>query len=197
MHSRSNLLQQWPQGKCGLENFHLWRFLQFPFWGWSFFFCCRNSLHLMAVYSLGFPRWPVIIPQAHITRMNRNLGSFSDTRSGIACCNLEYDDYWKYFEILGRGLLLTQKVQCVSGSAAVCVTSLPWLICCRVICKNSSQVLIALSFGGDGCGLLNPSPMASSPGFAGLAPLLPSPLCLVTHRDTSHIILCCTVAETA
>lgn len=101
------------------------------------------------------------------------------------------------FEIFGSGLLLTQKEQCVSGSAAVCVTSLPWLISCRVICENAGQVLIALSFGGDDWALLNPSPVASSPGFAGLAPLLPSPPCLVTHRDTSNITLCCTVAEAA
>lgn len=85
------------------------------------------------------------------------------------------------FEIFGSGLLLTQKEQCVSGSAAVCVTSLPWLISCRVICENAGQVLIALSFGGDDWALLNPSPVASSPGFAGLAPLLPSPLWLHTE----------------
>lgn len=82
-------------------------------------------------------------------------------------------------------------------SAAVCVTSLPWLISCRVICENAGQVLIALSFGGDDWALLNPSPVASSPGFAGLTPLLPSPPCLVTHRNTSNIALCCTVAEAA
>lgn len=91
------------------------------------------------------------------------------------------------FEIFGSGLLLTQKEQCVSGSAAVCVTSLPWLISCRVICENAGQVLTALSFGGDDWALLNPSPVASSPGFAGLAPLLPVlPQKSGTHSDPAH-----------
>lgn len=87
--------------------------------------------------------------------------------------------------------------RCCPAEKAVCVTSLPWLISYRVICKNAVQVLTALSFGGDDCRLLNTSLMASSPGFAGRAPLLHSPLCLVTHRGTCNTALRCTVAETA
>lgn len=87
--------------------------------------------------------------------------------------------------------------QCCPAEKAVCVTSLPWLISYSLICKNTVQVLTALSFGGDDCGLLNTSLMASSPSFAGLAPLLHSPLRLVTHRGTSNAALCCTTAEAA
>lgn len=87
--------------------------------------------------------------------------------------------------------------QCCPAEKAVCVTSLPGLINHRVICKYAVQVLIAFSFGGDDCRLLNPSLMASSPAFSGLVPLLHAPLCLVTHRDMSNIALCCTVEEAA
>lgn len=85
--------------------------------------------------------------------------------------------------------------QCCPAEKAVCATSFPWLLNYRVIRKNAVQVLIALSFGGDECGLLNPSLTASSFGFVGLVPLPHSPL--VTHRVTSNIALCRTVAEAA
>lgn len=74
----------WPLRKVWFREFPFIKV--FPIGRWSFF-CCRNCLHSVAVYSLGFPQWPVVIPQVHITRINRNWGPFFDTRSGTACCN--------------------------------------------------------------------------------------------------------------
>lgn len=81
--------------------------------------------------------------------------------------------------------------QCCPAEAAISVTSLP----SPINYKNTVQVLIAPSLGGGDCGLLNRSLMASSPRFAGLTPLLHSPLWL--HSDTTNVALCSTAAEAA
>lgn len=138
-----------------------------------------------------------VIPQVHVTIVNRIWGSFSDTRSGTACCNF---GLWWLLTIFWN----FRQWFAVDAEGAACL----WQCCC--LCHQPS--LADLLQGdmekfrpGFNCTLLwrrwlwllNPSPVASSPGFAGLAPLLPSHPCLVTRRDTSNITLCCRVADAA
>lgn len=84
----------WPLRKVWFREFPFIKV--FPIGGWSFF-CCRNCLHSVAVYSLGFPQWPVVILQVHITRMNRNWGPFLTQGVELPVVILDYDDYCKYF----------------------------------------------------------------------------------------------------
>lgn len=114
--------------------------------------------------------------------MNNSRGSFLDMEEeDLAVVILDYGDCWSLFEILDCGLFLTQEEK------AVCVSSLPWLIHYRVTCENSVQVLIAISFGGDDCGQLNTSLMASSPVL--LAWLICfTPLYVWLHTETQLIL---------
>jgi len=75
----------------------------------------------VAVYSLGFPLWPVVILQVHIPKTNNSRGSFLDTEQEVELAMVipVYDDYCSLFEMLDSGLFLTQKEQWLSGSAVL------------------------------------------------------------------------------
>lgn len=66
-------------------------------------------LYSVAVYSLGFPPLPVVILQIHVPKMNSSRGSSSDTGGELDVVILDYGEGWNLFEILGSGLVLSQK----------------------------------------------------------------------------------------
>lgn len=50
----------------------------------------------MAVYSLGFPPWPVVVLQEHTAGLNNSRGSFLDTEEEeveLAVVILDYGDH--------------------------------------------------------------------------------------------------------